>query len=554
MKHKSAKGENPRGAGEVPGKGAGEATGEGAGRGSEGRAAKRPFFGLAWKIFLALLLFTAIILALLWLTQVVFFDRIYQEIKIGQIEKTASRIAASTGEEEELAEAASLARREQFCLVVYDLSSDELLLSEDALEGCTLHQILTRKIPGGALVPIRENILSLASAAREAGGGIFYRVTGDNRAGWQDRFPFLPWDGEGDHEVTLTPGTELAREDETSIIYVALSGSTAVFLNAIISPVAATVETMLTLLRGISLLVLLLALLLALVLSRSIARPIEHLTAGAEVLATGDTSVRFPGGGYREVAKLGDTLNYAACELGKVDSLRRDLIANVSHDLRTPLTLISGYAEMMRDLPGESTPENLQIIIDESSRLKELVSDILDLSRLQAGGDEPECAPFDLTSAIESELCRYNKLRDREGYTIRFLYRELVTVNADRRRVMQVVYNLVNNAVNYTGEDKTVTVSQSLSPDGARVRISVTDTGEGIPEDALPHIFERYYREKTPHRRAPIGTGLGLAIVKEIVTAHGGQYGVVSSDKGSTFWFELPCTGDGCGVTPLPQS
>lgn len=163
----------------------------------------------------------------------------------------------------------------------------------------------------------------------------------------------------------------------------------------------------------------------------------------------------------------------------------------------------------------------------------------MDLSKLQAGSGELEKSEFDLTSAVESELCRYNKLRDREGYSIRFRYDALVTVSADRRRIMQVVYNLVNNAVNYTGADKTVLVRQTV--ENGAVRISVSDTGEGIDPAQLPLIFDRYYRERCTHRRAPIGTGLGLSIVKEIVTAHGGRYGVQSQvGKGSCFWFELP--------------
>lgn len=507
------------------------------------RPPKRPVFSLHWKLFFFMLLFTGAILALLWLSQVVFLDRIYQEIKIGEIEKTAGVIAGNADSEDGLALACQLAESGKFCLCVYDLNDGLLLASEDALENCTIHQILTRKTADGGLLPIPDHILQLAVAAESAGGSIFYRVTGERSIEWQDRFPHMQ--KEEDKEITLTPGAQLEdKESATSIIYIILTEGkdghrVAVFLNALISPVNATVETLYTLLKVISVILIALAFLLSLFLSRVISRPIRKLTEGARILATGSYDVQFQGSGYREVAQLGDTLNYAAGELSKVDSLRRELIANVSHDLRTPLTLISGYAEMMRDIPGETKPENLQIIIDESDRLKTLVNDILDLSKLQAGSGELEKSEFDLTSAVESELCRYNKLRDREGYSIRFRYDALVTVSADRRRIMQVVYNLVNNAVNYTGADKTVLVRQTV--ENGAVRISVSDTGEGIDPAQLPLIFDRYYRERCTHRRAPIGTGLGLSIVKEIVTAHGGRYGVQSQvGKGSCFWFELP--------------
>ena len=121
--------------------------------------------------------------------------------------------------------------------------------------------------------------------------------------------------------------------------------------------------------------------------------------------------MRFEGKDYREVAELSDTLNATAKELGKNESLRRELIANVSHDLRTPLTMIIAYAEVMRDLPGENTPENVQVVIDEAGRLTNLVNDMLDMSKLQAGVMEKNDTVYNLTESIESVLERYNKLK-----------------------------------------------------------------------------------------------------------------------------------------------
>ena len=238
----------------------------------------------------------------------------------------------------------------------------------------------------------------------------------------------------------------------------------------------------------------------------------------------------------REVSELADTLNFAAGELSKTEGLRREFVANVSHDLRTPLTMIKGYAEVMRDLPGENTPENVQIIIDEAGRLNDLVNDLLDLSRLQAGVMELNRTRFNLTASIREILGRYQRFKD---YRFPFEPKEEAYVVADELKISQVVYNLVNNAVNYAGEDKTVSLEQALS--GGRVRVSVTDTGEGIPADRLRDIWDRYYKVDREHRRAQVGTGLGLSIVKNVLDLHGGAYGVISQEgKGSTFWFELP--------------
>lgn len=309
-----------------------------------------------------------------------------------------------------------------------------------------------------------------------------------------------------------------------------------VIIETEITPLASTVETLTVQLLCLTLILLPLGITLAVVISRRIAKPITEITESAKRLGGGDYSVRFEGRGSREVSGLADTLNFAADELSKTDGLRRELLANVSHDLRTPLTMIKGYAEVMRDLPGENTPENVQIIIDEAGRLNDLVNDLLDLSRLEAGVLELQKERFNLTGSIREILTRYDKLAD---FKFPFEPKEEAYITADKLKISQVVYNLVNNAVNYAGEDKTVSLTQEVL-DG-NVRISVTDTGEGIPADKLQDIWDRYYKVDREHRRAQVGTGLGLSIVKNVLDLHGGSYGVISElGKGSTFWFQLP--------------
>ena len=249
--------------------------------------------------------------------------------------------------------------------------------------------------------------------------------------------------------------------------------------------------------------------------------------------------LKYAGGGFREAKDLADTLNYASEELSRSDKMQKELLANISHDLRTPLTMISGYGEVMRDVPGENTPENIQIIIDESTRLSELVNDLLDLSKIQTESVKFEKTRVDLTDAIESTLVRYNKLMERDGFTIEFFSDGNAFVEADKIRMLQVIYNLTNNALNYSGEDKYVCVKQEVN-DG-KVRISITDHGDGIAPEDIAMIWDRYYKVDRVHKRAVVGTGLGLSIVKGILEAHGATYGVESAlGYGSTFWFELP--------------
>ena len=244
--------------------------------------------------------------------------------------------------------------------------------------------------------------------------------------------------------------------------------------------------------------------------------------------------------GYREIEELSQTLADAAAEIRQVDTLRKELVANVSHDLRTPLTLIAGYSEAMRDLPGENTPENLQIIIDETTRLSELVTDLLDLSKLEAGMETLQYEDIELVEFTENILKRYDKMTAQSGYNI-VLEKNVdrVSVLADSKKIGQVIYNLINNAIHYCGADKTVIVR--LADDNGFLRFEVKDNGDGIPADKLKDIWDRYYRLDSSHQSQKVGTGLGLSIVKKILRLHNAKFGVESREgEGSCFWFALP--------------
>ncbi len=305
-----------------------------------------------------------------------------------------------------------------------------------------------------------------------------------------------------------------------------------------LAPTSALVDTIKTQVFFTSTVLIIFAVILVIVMSGFITSPIIRINESAKSLAKGKYDVDFKGDSYREISELSDTLNYAAVELSKNDKLQKVLISNISHDLRTPLTMIRGYSELMRDIPSEVSPENLQVIIDETTRLAELVNGMLDLSKIQSGVRVPDKQLFCLTEIIKSTLIRYEKLVTQESYKIDFVYDDEVFVYADRTMILQVLYNFINNAINYTGEDKHIRVEQSIIDN--RIRISISDNGEGISEEQLPYIWDRYYKVDKVHRRATVGTGLGLSIVKGVLEAHGATYGVTSEvGKGSTFYFEL---------------
>ncbi len=311
-----------------------------------------------------------------------------------------------------------------------------------------------------------------------------------------------------------------------------------ILLSSNITPINSTVETLRIQLLIITAIIIILSVFLAAFFSKKISKPIIDINNSAKELAKNNYQVTFNSDGYLEICELNDTLNYATKELSKVEKLRNELIANVSHDLRTPLTMISGYAEMMRDIPGEANPENIQVIIDETNRLSELVNDILDLSKLNSKTQPLNKTCFNLTKSIKSIINRYSKLVENKNYNIIFNYKYDVYVTADEVSLERVIYNLINNAINYTGDDKTVIVSQSVKNN--KVLIEISDSGQGISKEEINYIWQRYYRAKGNHKREVVGSGLGLSIVKSILDSHNAKYGVNSKPgAGSTFWFEI---------------
>lgn len=293
----------------------------------------------------------------------------------------------------------------------------------------------------------------------------------------------------------------------------------------------------------ISLIVIFVALIISGLLSMELTKPISQISRAAKRMATGDYSVDFQAQySYAEMNALAETLNYAKEEISRADELQKEVLANVTHDLKTPLTMIKAYASMIQEISGdnpEKREKHTQVIIDETDRLTALVNDILKMSKIRSGMDTLKIEEFNLSEFIHTVLERFEFLTETQGYTIvRDIDDELYT-RADKDKIEQVVYNLIGNAVNYTGDDKKITVS--LHNKSEKIRFSVTDTGKGIPPEECSTIWERYYSSSETHKRPIKGTGLGLSIVKTILVKHGFGFGVDSEvGKGSTFFVDFP--------------
>jgi len=328
-------------------------------------------------------------------------------------------------------------------------------------------------------------------------------------------------------------GSLLGKVDEKNIY---------LFLISPLERTDATRKVLETQLIIVSCISVLLALVLAYFIARRLSKPIEKTTEGARRLAVGDYDVRFESGSYREIDELSDVLNHATIELSKTDELRRDLISNVSHDLRTPLTIIKSYAEMIRDISGDNREKRLKhigVIVDEANNLSLLVDDMLDLSRIQSGTLVMKQQKFDLKKLIIATVGRFEYYR--ENYGINFVLNldsPYAIADGDEKRIEQVIYNLLANAVNYSGDDKTVIINLFDLED--RLKVSVCDNGCGISEQEIGRVWDKYYKASENHRRTTVGTGIGLSIVKKILLAHNANFGVNSTKgQGSEFWFEL---------------
>ncbi len=472
---------------------------------------------IKWKVFGFMALFTVIILITLWTVQTLFLSDIYKTIKLNELYKSADDITKSINSDNFEQKVNDIAQKNELCILVLD-SKGTSIASSESLNMCVIHHISYKDHNKLYLDAEKNNGEFLERFRFDALKGTYYSVKDDENT--------------TEENIILTKLTTDAN-GETVII----------FINSILTPVAATVKTLNMMLAVISIFLFVLALILSFLFAHGISKPLTRLTRSAEELATGNYDAHFSRSSYKEVDILANTLNHASEELKKNEALKKELIANISHDLRTPLTLITGYSEAMRDFPDEITPENLQIIIDESKRLSSLVNDLLDASKLQSGATKLNCEQFDITSAINETTARYQKLINQDGYDISFVHDSNCIVNADKQKILQVLYNLVNNAVTHTGENKKVVIKQTIITHDSLpyVRIEITDFGDGIEGEQLPHIWDRYYKVDKFHKRAEMGSGLGLSIVKSILELHQGYYGVYSTlGKGSTFWFELP--------------
>ena len=332
-------------------------------------------------------------------------------------------------------------------------------------------------------------------------------------------------------------------KNKTIIYGIKLDDSNYAFVSASLEPIDTTITVLKNQFIYVTMLVIILSLIVSYFVSRKISSGVIKINREAKKLSKGNFDVKFDTDQpILELSELAETLEYTKDELSKTENLRRELLANVSHDLKTPLTMIKAYAEMVRDVTYKDDTKrtkDLNIIIEETDRLNVLVNDILELSKIQSGTQKLTIEQFDLEKFVKNIIKRYDIMSENKKYKFKVSINKNIIVSADRKRIEQVMYNLINNAINYTGDDKKIIIS-ALELENT-VRIEVKDTGKGIDKEELENIWDKYYKIDKTHSREQVGSGVGLSIVKNILINHNCNYGVESiKGNGTIFYFELP--------------
>jgi len=287
-----------------------------------------------------------------------------------------------------------------------------------------------------------------------------------------------------------------------------------------------------------SLVALLLAFLLSYLLTRRVLRPLSQMINASHQISAGDFSARIEANPNDEIGELGAAFNLMADSLGKLERLRKTMVADVAHELRTPLTNLRGYLEGLNDGVIPPDQQTLQMLQQENLRLVSLVEDLGQLARADAAHAYLDRKSVDLQECLREIVTLYRMNFDEKQISLKTSFVEQMNVQADRDKLLQAIRNLVENCWKYTPAKGRVTIACVPVANGLRVEFN--NSGDGIPQQDVPFIFERFFTADPSRSREAGGAGIGLAIVKQLIEAHGGKVGAESKSGETCIWFELP--------------
>ena len=447
------------------------------------------------KTLLSFLLFAGFILIFVWFTQVEYFGISYEAYQIKNIKRVADKISTLNFDDKFKTTLEELAFEQDMCI---EYTSDTYVTVDynHRKNGCFLGKNISQ------INTYKQELIS-------------------------SNLDYI--------EI------ELPKREKSILYKVDLGENGVVFLNTSLEDVSPVTKMLRDQLIYIIIILAMLSIIVSAYLANRINKPILAITRKAKELSKGNYDVVFDKSNIAELDELSDVLTVAASEMNKTDQLKRDLLANVSHDLKTPLTMIRAYAEKVRDLTfnnEEKRNNDLNVIIEETDRLNVLVNDLLDLNKLQQNAEVLNRETYDLVEEVKEIIHRYDILVENEGYKFELNLPKVAMINADKSKINQVIYNLINNAVEHTGDDLTVKIS--IKSVRGNYIVSITDSGKGLTEEEKVLVWNKYYKKAKRHKRNIVGSGIGLSIVKEILEKHNAEYGIDSElGKYTTFYFKI---------------
>lgn len=460
-------------------------------------------FSLRNHILITLIAFVLVLLGLIYLFQTVFLDDFYKANKIKQIKTFANEISENITSND------------------IDELIDKSMLSGEVCVRIVSNNVYLNRTGACALKNLDAySINEIASDALRNNGEVLY----------DDYVYNVP-------DLGINSGVYIFGK------YITINHNDILILvSSLTTPLNATIQTLnnqYILIVGI---VIILTILLAFILSRFILKPIKTIESEAKNLPIGKYDEKNVKTRVKELEELNTKLEVANEQILAADKTKKELLANVSHDLRTPLTMIVGYGEMIKDFPEESNEENINVIIDEAKRLSSIVDDLLDVSRIdnnQFELNKSDVSLYDLLNSVYEQYknyCKNNKIKLKLNITKKE-YKNVI-INVDENRIKQVLYNFINNSINHNSKNKQ---EIEIGVENNDVyRIYVLDNGDGISESDIENIWDRYYKVDKEHKRSTIGSGIGLALAKQLLVKHELNYGVESKvNEYSKFYFDI---------------
>ncbi len=456
---------------------------------------KKKIKGIEFKTVILIAVFNVGIVLSMWLCEALVFNAVYKSNQIKKINNIVNEFKNNTQNVYSLAE--NLAYDNEVCISIFD--EDKSVINFNTMQnGCLLNK------NNSTINSLVKNFIRSSEASN------YYRL---------------------DNPMTNTK----------SILYAFKSNNKDIFVFSNLENVSNFIKLFKMQNVYFLILIIICSIIISVFIANITTKPIRIITKKAKEIGKGKYDVKFPKNEIIEIEELSNTLEEVQKELKANDEAKRDLLANVSHDLKTPLTMIKAYAEMIKDISYKDPKkmnEHLDIIIDESDRLTNLVNDILEFSKIQNDDYNYNYEEYDLIKEIKNIVKKFSVIEYLENYEFILEMPKKAMVKADKEKINQVIYNLVNNAINYTGDDKKVKIR--VKKEKENYLVEIIDTGKGIKSEEIPYIWDKYYKNDKNHQRSVTSTGLGLSIVKEILNKHNFAYGVKSKvGSGSTFYFKI---------------